>query len=150
MSNAVKRIVEGRTQEVLYIYQPDVDIFRAGKEIYPGMTKLRYEEDDRPPPKSNDILTYLAGNVLKVKAGSGGISLFDGMNHQRKMGRSDRWWCIPKGSQMPKDIIIAKDAKPNSNGLTHYSIEPAIDMPLSDFVEKLKAFAEFMYKVSNS
>lgn len=111
-ANASRREVGGRTQEVLYIYQPDVDIFRSGKENDPRMTKLRYEEDDRPPPKTNDIATYWAGNILKVQAGTGGISLYDGIDHHRKMGRADRWWCIPKGARMPKDIVIAKDARP--------------------------------------
>lgn len=142
---AVKRVVGGQTEAVLYIYQPDVDIFRAGKESDTRMTKLRYEEDDRPPPKTNDIVTYAVGNILKVKAGTGGISLYDGIDHNRRMGRTDRWWCIPKGATMPKDIVIAKDAHPNASGLTHYSIEPASDMPLYEFIEKLKAFAEFMY-----
>lgn len=143
--NAVRREIGGKTQEVLYIYQPDVDIFRAGKENDTRMSKLRYEEDDRPPPKTNDIVTYPVGNILKVKAGTGGISLYDGIDHNRRMGRTDRWWCIPKGARMPKDIVIAKDTQPNASGLTHYSIEPVIDMPLSDFVDKLKRFAEFMY-----
>jgi hypothetical protein len=142
---AVKREVGGKTQEVLYIYQPDVDIFRAGKESDTRMTKLRYEEDDRPPPKTNDIVTYVVGNILKVKAGTGGISLYDGVDRNRRMGRTDRWWCIPKGATMPDGIVIAKDSQPNASGLTHYSIEPALDMPLSDFIEKLKEFAKFMY-----
>lgn len=143
---SVGRKIGEKTEEVFYIYQPDVDIFRAGKEDDARMTKLRYEEDDRPPPKTNDIVTYMAGNILKVKAGTGGISLYDGVDHNRRMGRTDRWWCIPKGAEMPKDIVIAKDARPGSSGLTHYSVEPAVDMPLSEFVSKLKAFAEFMYK----
>jgi hypothetical protein len=46
---------------------------------------------------------------------------------------------------MPDGIVIAKDSQPNASGLTHYSIEPALDMPLSDFIEKLKEFAKFMY-----
>ena len=145
---ASQRVVGGKLQEVLYIYQPDVDIFRAGKENDNRMTRLRYEEDDRPPPKENDIATYLVGNILKVQAGTGGISLYDGINHNRRMGRSDRWWCIPKGAKMPPDIIIAKDTEPSAAGLTHYTVEPAVDMPLTDFVEKLKLFAEFMYRAS--
>lgn len=67
-----------------------MDIFRAGKENDPRMTKLRYEEDDRPPPKANDIVTYWAGNILKVQAGTGGISLYDGIDRNRRMGRTDR------------------------------------------------------------
>ncbi len=142
---SVQRTVFGKLQEVLYIYQPDVEIFRAGKEDDTRMTKLRYEEDDRPPPKANDIATYRVGSILKVKAGTGGISLYDGIDRNRRMGRTDRWWCIPKGAKLPENILIAKDAEPGASGLTHYSIEPAVDMPLSDFVAKLKAFAEFMY-----
>ena len=146
---AFRQIADGQTQEVLYIYQPDVDIFRAGREGDSKMTKLRYEEDDRPPPKRNDIVTYYVGNILKVKAGTGGISLYDGIDRNRRMGRTDRWWCIPGGAKMPKDIVIAKDAKPNASGLTHYGVEPAMDMPLSDFIDKLKTFAEFMYLLRN-
>lgn len=109
------------------------------------MTKLRYEEDDRPPPKTNDIVTYSVGNILKVMAGTGGISLYDGIDHNRRMGQADRWWCIPKGATMLKEIVIAKDTQSSASGLTHYSVGPAIDMPLNDFIVKLKAFAEFMY-----
>lgn len=146
--NVVQREISGKTEHVLYIYQPDVDIFRAGKQQDPRMTRLRYEEDDREPPKTNDIATYFAGNKLYVQAGTGGISLFSGMDRNRRMGGSDRWWCIPQGTSLPPEIRIAKDATPRNNGLTHYSIEPETDMLLDDFIDKLKKFADFMYKVN--
>jgi hypothetical protein len=149
--NVVRRETSGKTEHVLYIYQTDVDIFRAGKKDDTRMTRLRYEEDDRPPPKANDIATYYdPDGKLHVRAGTGGISLFSGMNRNRRMGRADRWWCIPQGTACPDKIRIAKDAEPGSDGLTHYSIEPKTDMLLEDFIEELKKFSEFMYKVDAS
>lgn len=56
-------------------------------------------------------------------------------------------WCIPQGTACPDKIRIAKDAEPDSTGLTHYSIEPKTDMLLDDFIEELKKFSQFMYKV---
>lgn len=149
--NVVQREISGKTEYVLYIYQTDVDIFRAGKKEDTRMTRLRYEEDGRPPPKTNDIATYYdPGGKLHVRTGTGGISLFSGMNRNRRMGRSDRWWCIPQGTTCPDKIRIAKDTEPDSNGLTHYSIEPEMDMLLDDFIEELKKFSNFMYKVNAS
>lgn len=149
--NVVQREISGKTEEVLYIYQTDVDIFRAGKQEDARMTRLRYEEDERPPPKANDIATYYdPDGKLHVRAGTGGISLFSGINRKRRMGRTDRWWCIPQGTNCPGKIRIAKDAESDSNGLTHYSIEPKADMLLDDFIEELKKFSQFMYKVDAS
>ncbi len=104
----------GSLRKVIYIEVIDADLFRLGKKAATKIDKLRFAEDDRrtsvDKPKKNDIATYKAGESVKVRAKSGGISVYDGISKHLRMGKSDQWWCIPEGTKIPAGLRVAKDA----------------------------------------
>lgn len=77
-------------------------------------------------------------------AKSGGVSLFDGMSNKIKLGKKDCWWVITKNARLEKDLVIAKDMFKDSEGNTHYSVEPDRDMLLSEYIEKLDCLRKYM------
>lgn len=139
----------------------DVDIvFRKGKLEEEQISKVRYKEDSRPQKiynkrigreedKKNDIVTYKpkGKNDLYVLAKSGGVSLFDGMSSKITLGKKDCWWTITRNAKLDEGLIIAKDVFKDSEGNTHYSIEPDRDMPLSEYIEKLEKLKKYMKRI---
>ena len=81
-----------------------------------------------------------------VKAGTGGVSLFDGINPKL----DGTWWRIPANSPIPDGLRITKDRRNKITGLTHYSIEPALDLPASHFIQLLTDFAKHAEKTSST
>lgn len=142
----------------IYMYKFDVDVvFRKGKKKDQQISKVRYREDSRPQKsynsrtkteqdKKNDIVTYKKGGSddLYVMARSGGISLFDGMSSKVKLGKNDCWWVITKNAKLAEGLVIAKDLFADTEGNTHYSIEPDRDMLLSEYLEKLNELKKYM------
>lgn len=84
---------------------------------------------------------------MYVLAKSGGVSLFDGMSSKVKLGKNDCWWVITKNAKLAEGLVIAKDISPDSEGNTHYSIEPDRDMLLSEYIEKIEELKQYMKKV---
>lgn len=150
-----------RRSNQIYIYKFDVDVvFRKGKTNNEQIGKVRYKEDSRPQKsynirtkteldKKNDIVTFKKGGSddLYVLAKSGGVSLFDGMSSKVKLGKNDCWWVITRNAKLAEGLVIAKDIFPDSEGNTHYSIEPDRDMLLSEYIEKLEELKQYMKKV---
>lgn len=144
----------------IYLYKFDADVvFRKGKQDNEQIAAVRFKEDDRPQKsfnprtrseqdKKNDIVTYkLRGSdELYVLARSGGVSLFDGMSSKIKLGKNDCWWIITKDAKLEEGLVIAKDLFPDSEGNTHYSIEPDRDMLLSEYISKLESLKQYMKK----
>lgn len=87
--------------------------------------------------KRNEIVTYGENNKLHVLGKSGGVSLFDAMSPKLTLGKKDCWYLLPKNASIPKEIIIAKDVEPDAHGHFHYVLQPAHDMLMSTFQEKL-------------
>jgi hypothetical protein len=144
----------------VYMYRFDVDVvFRKGKLENEQIGKVRYKEDERPQKiynkrtkseqnKKNDIVTYKArgSDELYVLAKSGGVSLFDGMSSKIKLGKNDCWWTITRNAKLEEGLVIAKDLFADSEGNTHYSIEPDRDMLLSEYIGKLEMLKQYMKK----
>lgn len=86
-------------------------------------------------------------NELYVLARSGGISLFDGISSKVKLGTKDCWWVITQGAKVDEGLIIPKDLFKDSEGNTHYSIEPDRDMPIAEYVEKLDKLKDYMRRL---
>jgi len=147
-----------RTDQV-YMKKFDVDVvLRKGKMDNPLIDKVRYREDHRPMmvknkrtgeerPKKNDVVTYKKPGTSEVYilAKSGGVSLFDGISSKVPFREGkDAWWIITKDAKLEPGLIIAKDMFPDQEGNTHYSIETDVDMPMSDYLDKLAALKKYM------
>ena len=76
-----------------------------------------------------------------------GVSLFDGMSNKIKLGKKDCWWLITKNAKVEEGLIIAKDVFKDTEGNTHYSIEADRDMPLAEYVEKLRMLKKHMKRI---
>lgn len=48
---------------------------------------------------------------------------------------------IPRGTELPDGLVIVRDELNERWGATHYTLAPAYDMPLSQFVELLSHLA---------
>ncbi len=79
-------------------------------------------------------------------AKSGGISLFDMVNPILRLSKNECWYGlhIPKTVNLPDGLIIAKDVNVNRDGITHYSIQPSIDMSIDVFKSKVLELAKYM------
>lgn len=158
---AVKYLNRTRRSDQIYMYKFDVDcVFRKGKLEDEQIGKVRYKEDSRPQKiynsrtkaeqdKKNDIVTYKmnGSDNLYVLSNSGGVSLFDGMSSKVRLGKKDCWWVIKKEAKLEEGLVIAKDIFKDSEGNTHYSIEPDRDMLLSEYIEKLDMLKKYMKKI---
>lgn len=133
-------------------------VFRLGGKENPKISKVRVREDGRPLmrkdritgdliEKANDVITYAKDGELFVLSKSGGVSLFDGISPKLKMNKSDRWYIIPKHAIVPEGVVIAKDVQVDRYGQFHYSLQPAYDMPIRDFQEKLESLRKYMRPV---
>ena len=97
--------------------------------------------------KRNEIITYAENNELFVLEKSGGVSLFDAMSPKLKLGNKDCWYYVPQNAKIPKEIIIAKDVESDANGHFHYSFQPAYNMKLKTFREKLAEIGDQMRRI---
>ncbi|MBI3563074.1 MAG: hypothetical protein HY080_15295 [Gammaproteobacteria bacterium] len=107
-----------------------------GVKNSPRLDKVRVPP--RPPGATTEIQIFTRNRRAWVKAGTGGISLFDGKNPRLD---GTHWWYIPANSQIPTGLKITKNHTDRITGLTHYRIEPVFDLPLDHFVGLLGVFA---------
>lgn len=54
---------------------------------------------------------------------------------------------ITRNYKLAEELVIAKDIFPDSEGNTHYSIEPDRDVLLSEYIEKPEELKQYMKKV---
>lgn len=126
-----------RTDEPVYFNFTPVDLWRLGVQDSPRLDKVRVPP--RPPGSRSDIATFAKQGRLWVKAGTGGVSLFDGPNPRLD---GSHWWRVPANSAIPIELKITKNHQDKVTGLTHYRIEPVVDLPLHLFVYLLGVFAK--------
>ena len=160
-TDAIGYLNRTRRPGQIYLRKFDVDVvFRKGKLDDEQISKIRYKEDNRPQKiynqrskmaedKKNDIVTYrpTGKDELYVLAHSGGVSLFDGMSSKVKLGQKDCWWIITRGAKLEEGLIIVKDVFKDTEGNTHYSIQPDRDMPISEYIEKLDKLKKYMKRI---
>jgi len=69
-----------------------------------------------------------------VKGLSGGISTFTAPRAERN------WWWLRAGTVVPKDLTVTQDTTDSRTGITHCTIRPSTDVPLSEYVARMAEF----------
>jgi hypothetical protein len=117
-----------------------IALYRSGNATGPRLNQVRI------PPKEGtiDIEIYEkevnGEKMIYVDSTSGGISTFDApLPSQNK---KVRWWKIPAGTIIPHGLIITKDHSIESINITHYTIRPLNDMPLTEYKKLLRILAQ--------
>ena len=126
-----------KTKEPTYLNFTPIELWRLGVKSSPRIDKVRIPP--RPPGSTIDIQTYVKNGQVVARAGTGGVSLFDGKNPRLD---GIHWWRIPANSTIPAELKITKNHKDRITGLTHYRIEPIFDMPMLHFIYLLTIFAK--------
>ena len=146
-------------KKVRYLDKFDCEmVYRLGTNDDSNISKVRIKEDSRPQQrvdritgnvidKTNDIITYSENGSLFVLEKSGGVSLFDGISPKLKMNKTDRWYLIPKNTPAIEGILIAKDLQVDRYGMYHYALQPAYNMPLKTFQDKLSELKKYIRPV---
>ncbi|MCF6259113.1 MAG: hypothetical protein L3J98_02975 [Gammaproteobacteria bacterium] len=122
-----------------------LDLYRLGNSKHNKIDVVRNRDIEeiefyRYRGKDSKIATGRPGEVQWVKGGiGGGISLFDDIDTAPISGRF--WYKIPKGIQIPSGLGLC-DSRKRPNKATHYTIFPAVDMPLDNFKVLLRGIAE--------
>jgi hypothetical protein len=126
-----------KTEEPTYLNFTPIELWRLGVKNSPRIDKLRIPP--RPPGSTIDIQTYVKNGQVMTRAGTGGVSLFDGKNPRLD---GIHWWRIPANSTIPSELKITKNHTDRITGFTHYRIEPIFDMPIFHFIYLLTIFAK--------
>lgn len=127
-----------------YGYFP-LDLFRLGSSQSNKIDVIRdrdIEEIDfyRCQGSDSKLPTGNSGEVRWVKGGpNGGISLFDDIETAPITGKF--WYRIPIDVEIPGGLGLC-DSRKRPNKATHYTIFPAVDMPLDNFKLLLRQIAE--------
>jgi hypothetical protein len=140
----VRRLAMNTSKPIFISFTP-VDLWRLGVANSPRLDNPRVPP--RPPGASIDIQTYERNGAVWVRAGSGGISTFDGINP--KLNGTD-WWKIPQNSPIPAGLQVSRNHMDRTTGLTHYRVEPQFDMPLQNFRYLLSVFAKTAVRAGSS
>lgn len=101
----------------------DVDLYRSGNATSPRFDNVR----DKDVVKFNDPQTGLT----KVKSLSGGISTFTAPKPE------NNWWWIKAGTVVPPKLVVTRDHTDPRTGVTHYTIRPANDMLLTEYIAQM-------------
>lgn len=112
------------------------NLFRSGTKNSPRLDKLR-TMPPRVVGEAFDIKIHQREGTAYVESDSGGISTFE----RSIPTAGDYWWVIPKGTKIPLGLRVTQDRNPNPYRPTHYTIRPAHDMPLSQYITLLQELA---------
>jgi len=134
------------TDNDIYIDVSPVDLWRCGDDKSPLLDHIRTE--GRPPLFRVDMeikrIIRAGQTLIMVVPNQGGVSVFDNINPRLQRGF---WWRIPKGSLIPAEIYIRKDAGHGVLDITHYSLCPRFEMELERFRRALRLFSQFAIPV---
>jgi hypothetical protein len=104
----------------------DVDLYRSGNASSPRFDNVR----DKDIVKFKDPGTGLT----KVKGMSGGISTFTAPRPE------NNWWWIRAGTVVPASLVVTRDHTDPKTNITHYTIRPASDILLTEYVAQMQKF----------
>ncbi len=127
-----------------YGYFP-LDLFRLGNSDSNKIDVVRNRDIEeiefyRYRGVDSIVPTGNKGEVRWVKGGpGGGISLFDDISTAPISGKF--WYRIPIDVEIPGGLGLI-DSRKKKNKATHYTIFPAVDMPLDDFKLLLREISE--------
>ena len=102
----------------------DINLYRSGNSISPRLHNIR----DKDVVKYKDPTTGLT----KVKGMSGGISTFTAPKPDRN------WYWIRAGTKVPPKLVVTRDRTDSITQITHYTIRPADDMLLTEFIAQMQ------------
>jgi hypothetical protein len=102
----------------------DVDLYRSGNATSPRFDNVR----DKDVVKFKDSETGL----IKVKGLSGGVSTFTAPKPE------NNWWWIKAGTVVPPKLVVTRDHTDPKTGVTHYTIRPANDMLLTEYITQMR------------
>jgi hypothetical protein len=111
-------------KEILYIAQED--LYRVGNAASSLISRLRDFEVD----------TYEVNGVTMVTSNDKGISLYNKVGID-KIPLAGWVWVINAGTSFPMGLRLIKDDKPEG----HYTLAPAYNMLLSEYVSLLEKVA---------
>ncbi|MBI3900018.1 MAG: hypothetical protein HY308_17255 [Gammaproteobacteria bacterium] len=141
------------------IYMPCFDasvVFRMGKEDnITTIDIIRCHEDDRPmyfTDKSTgrqtrklwDLITYQENGLLYALRRSGGVSLFDDLSPKAPRRKNSRWFKLQGDTPIPEGLVVAKHARPDRDGDTHYALQPDEDMLVIELQRRLRFLNPYM------
>ncbi len=104
----------------------DVDLYRSGNASSPRLDNVR----DKDIVKFKDVATGLT----RVKGMSGGISTFTAPKPE------NNWWWIKAGTVVPASLVVTRDHTDPKTNITHYTIRPASDILLTEYVAQMQKF----------
>ena len=104
----------------------DINLYRGGNATSPRLDNVR----DRDIVKFKDPKSGLTN----VKGMAGGVSTFTDPKPEAN------WWCIKAGTPVPPKLVITRDLTDPKTKITHYTIRPAADMLLTEFIAQLQSF----------
>jgi hypothetical protein len=104
----------------------DIDLYRSGNASSPRFDNVR----DKDIVKFKDPKSGLT----KVKGMSGGISTFTAPKPE------NNWWWIKAGTIVPASLVVTRDHMDPKTNITHYTIRPASDLLLADYVAQMQKF----------
>lgn len=118
-----------------YVKLPE-DLFRLGRKTKAKMDYIR-TTPPRPEDIKWDVRIFKRNGVDYVDSKSGGLSLFN----YRNPSFGTLWWKLPKGTNLPVGLHVSLD-KGGEAGKSHYTIRPLYDMPLRQYMEKLRVLEQ--------
>jgi len=103
----------------------DVDLYRGGNSTSPRFDNVR----------DKDIVKFVdrVSGTTMVKGMSGGISTFTAPKPEVN------WWWIRAGTVVPQGLVVTRDQTDPRTGVTHYTIRPAKDMPLDEYIAQMQS-----------
>jgi hypothetical protein len=103
----------------------DINLYRSGNSISPRLDNVR----------DKDIVKYKdSSGLIRVKGLSGGISTFTAPKPE------SNWWWIKAGTVVPAMLTVTRDTTDPRTDITHYTIQPAMNMLLTEYIEQLGKF----------
>ena len=123
-----------------------LDLWRAG----PPSGQALFEPRIAPHPNPDVAVFVQSGQVWvrSQKFPERGMSLWDGPMPQVVR---DWWWVIPKGTPIPKGLIVIKAKKAHRSGYWHHTLVPEQDMPMVHYqalLRTLMPYAELKHACS--
>ncbi len=96
-----------------------VELYRAGNATSAKLDKPRF---------NFDLAVFQKNAMDWVRAGSGGMSTFESPDNAIK----GVWWRLPAGTEYNDSLLLVWNDFAN-----HWSWDPAVDMPLSEYISAL-------------
>ena len=128
---------------------PDVLILDEGN-VSPQYTEFgELITESQAKPLTREILDnadkYTVKGCRCTRGNHRGLSLFNGYNYKLPF----EWYLIEENTDIPEGLAITRDAPHSNQGITHYTVAPKDDMPLSLYLVQLNALGKNALLIRN-